>query len=658
MNEYPLNDIIYDSKIWKKDSLDEKDESSNNNIQNSKKKNNKSSKNGSMSSNSNNTNSNNTNSNCNNSNNTNSNNSDNNSISLGVNNIINNKQKINKNNGNGKKLTLPIGSISKSLKLKKETNKTSNNIGKKIQKPLESKKVSQNLPSIIGKSKEQNTNCFDKIKDKNLNEKKNNSKTKTQENKITKKNNIISKDLNYQEKNKKTNKIQSKNNDVKIIKKIGGSEENEEFEDEKDDEVLKINKVATIDIKSNFMNDHYLLPNNPFYNNTLNNYNSNNSKKPGNQICVTESDDSYNKSSSVFDPPSGRSNNSIKTFFTTNSCKGNQMDRYPHSNKYPLANVINNNENNIRNYNSNNIFYPQKNTALMGSFLSTGANSHSHSGQRYDTSNSNESGQSPHNYNVLQRQFSNSNFNNFTKSVSGTMNNNINKGAINNNMNNNMNYNYMMQINPLERHIYPSNCNSNELVFKQPFSINSSFFYKNNKGNLFSINSEPKEKQIIKLEDIARGIEKRTTVMIRNVPIKYTVEVLEKELEYFVGKYDCIYVPFDYENGGNKGYAFINLIHPYHVLLFYEVFQGKCWTFFESKKICELNYANFQGINEIMKHAKNYKGIKKPTFYINTKTKNTSIEVPKKYLYILLQTHPNLKYYENNLFNTIVLESL
>ena len=647
MNESPLNDIIYDSKIWKKDSLDEKDESSNNNIQNSKKKNNKSSKNGSMSSNSNNTNSNNTNSNCNNSNNTNSNNSDNNSISLGVNNIINNKQKINKNNGNGKKLTLPIGSISKSLKLKKETNKTSNNIGKKIQKPLESKKVSQNLPSIIGKSKEQNTNCFDKIKDKNLNEKKK-----------TKKNNIISKDLNYQEKNKKTNKIQSKNNDVKIIKKIDGSEENEEFEDEKDDEVLKINKVATIDIKSNFMNDHYLLPNNPFYNNTLNNYNSNNSKKPGNQICVTESDDSYNKSSSVFDPPSGRSNNSIKTFFTTNSCKGNQMDRYPHSNKYPLANVINNNENNIRNYNSNNIFYPQKNTALMGSFLSTGANSHSHSGQRYDTSNSNESGQSPHNYNVLQRQFSNSNFNNFTKSVSGTMNNNINNGTINNNMNNNMNYNYMMQINPLERHIYPSNCNSNELVFKQPFSINSSFFYKNNKGNLFSINSEPKEKQIIKLEDIARGIEKRTTVMIRNVPIKYTVEVLEKELEYFVGKYDCIYVPFDYENGGNKGYAFINLIHPYHVLLFYEVFQGKCWTFFESKKICELNYANFQGINEIMKHAKNYKGIKKPTFYINTKTKNTSIEVPKKYLYILLQTHPNLKYYENNLFNTIVLESL
>ena len=30
--------------------------------------------------------------------------------------------------------------------------------------------------------------------------------------------------------------------------------------------------------------------------------------------------------------------------------------------------------------------------------------------------------------------------------------------------------------------------------------------------------------------------------MIRNVPIKYTIKVLEKELEYFYGKYDCLYI--------------------------------------------------------------------------------------------------------------------
>jgi hypothetical protein len=43
------------------------------------------------------------------------------------------------------------------------------------------------------------------------------------------------------------------------------------------------------------------------------------------------------------------------------------------------------------------------------------------------------------------------------------------------------------------------------------------------------------------------------------------------------------------------------ILHPLRVLLFYERFNNKSWTHFESKNICELNLANFQGINEIQK---------------------------------------------------------
>ena len=655
MNESPLNDIIFDSKIWKKDSQDEKEESLNNTIQNKKAKNKKSSKSNSYNSSINN-------SNGTNSNNTNSNNSENNNNSININNIVNNKQKNNKININAKKLTLPISSIPYSLKIKKD--KINNMI---IKKPLETKKILQNLPTFNYKSKEQSSSAFDKIKEKFSKNKNINIKNKTKDKKNIKKNtdliNIMNKKaLNKEKKQEESNafiqinQIQTNNNNDEP--KNDNNDEIEEFEDDKDNEVLQINKVASIDIKSNFMNNKYFSSNNPYFSNSINsNNNSNNSLSK--QMCYTESDDSYNRSSSLFDPPSGRSNNSGNTFLTTNSYQGNNTDRYPYSSRFQFANTFNyqnyNTNNSNNNSNNNNIFYPRKNMALMGSFLSTGANSYSHSGQRYDTSNSNESGQSPHNFNVLQRTLSNNNLNNIN------VNNNINTG-VNNNINNNINNNniqgnYMMQINPLERQIYSSNCKSNELVFKQPFSINTSFYYKNNKGNLFSSNSEPKEKQIIKLEDIARGIEKRTTVMIRNVPIKYTVEVLEKELEYFNGKFDCIYMPFDYENGGNKGYAFLNLVNPYHVLLFYEFFQGKCWSFFESKKICELNFANFQGINEIKKHAKNYKGTKKPTFYINTGINNTNIEVPKKYLNLILEKNPCLKYYENKLFNTIIIKS-
>lgn len=290
-----------------------------------------------------------------------------------------------------------------------------------------------------------------------------------------------------------------------------------------------------------------------------------------------------------------------------------------------MANVLPGQLNNIIN---NMKSFPNKNSALMGSFLSTGANSHS--GQRFDTSNSNESGQSNENYNVFKKQFSTNNLNN----------------------------NYMMQLNPLKRY---SNNNINN--FKQPFSLNTSYYNKNKtnkiyKNNLFSNNNEPKEKLIINLENIARGIEKRTTVMIRNLPIKYTTTDLEQELIPFNGRFDCLYIPIDFENKGNKGYAFLNLVNPYHVLLFYEVFQGKCWSRHESKKICELNFAVFQGIEEIRKHANRYKKPKQPTFYINTNNfYNTSIEVPKKYLYLILEKNPNLKYYENKMHNTIIINS-
>ena len=181
---------------------------------------------------------------------------------------------------------------------------------------------------------------------------------------------------------------------------------------------------------------------------------------------------------------------------------------------------------------------------------------------------------------MKERQLSNNNINN-----------NFNFNNIkNNNSFNAVNNNYMMKmnthINTLDR--YSSTFNSNEFFFKQPFSLNTSAFYKTNKNNLFSSNNEQKIKQIINLNDIAKGIEKRTTIMIRNIPIKYTNEILEKELEFFNGKFDCIYMPFDYEKNGNKGYAFLNLVNPYHVLYFMNFSGENVGLFLTVKKILQI----------------------------------------------------------------------
>ena len=114
--------------------------------------------------------------------------------------------------------------------------------------------------------------------------------------------------------------------------------------------------------------------------------------------------------------------------------------------------------------------------------------------------------------------------------------------------------------------------------------------------------------------------------MIKNIPIRYTDEMLMKELEEFEGKFDCLYLPYDSQQCGNKGYAFINFTHTFHILLFYDKFEGKPWNPFESRKICELKFAKYQGINEIKKHSDRYKE-KKPLFF--TPHSNDKIEIPK-----------------------------
>ena len=80
--------------------------------------------------------------------------------------------------------------------------------------------------------------------------------------------------------------------------------------------------------------------------------------------------------------------------------------------------------------------------------------------------------------------------------------------------------------------------------------------------------------------------------------------------------------------------------------------------FWIQKNICELNYANFQGIEEIQNHSNNYKGSKKPNFYkSNENDNNNKIEIPYKYLDLLLQANPNMKFVENKQNNTFIVES-
>lgn len=63
--------------------------------------------------------------------------------------------------------------------------------------------------------------------------------------------------------------------------------------------------------------------------------------------------------------------------------------------------------------------------------------------------------------------------------------------------------------------------------------------------------------------------------MIRNIPNKYSKQLLLEEINSkFAGKYDFFYLPMDFQNNCNLGYAFINFIGFDGIKEFYETFNN------------------------------------------------------------------------------------
>jgi hypothetical protein len=116
-----------------------------------------------------------------------------------------------------------------------------------------------------------------------------------------------------------------------------------------------------------------------------------------------------------------------------------------------------------------------------------------------------------------------------------------------------------------------------------------------NKGAGAESKDDPIDNKI-NLENIVIGKDKRTILMIRNVPNKYTLVNLVDELNVnFMGKFDYVNLPVDYERKLNLGYAFINFLDPLHIIMFYETFYNKKWSRYRSDKKIDLNYAEKQG---------------------------------------------------------------
>ncbi|CAK9171910.1 unnamed protein product [Ilex paraguariensis] len=110
----------------------------------------------------------------------------------------------------------------------------------------------------------------------------------------------------------------------------------------------------------------------------------------------------------------------------------------------------------------------------------------------------------------------------------------------------------------------------------------------------------------LEIDRIVREEDKRTTLMIKNIPNKYTSKMLLAAIdERHRGTYDFFYLPIDFKNKCNVGYAFINMIDPPLIIPFYQAFNGKKWEKFNSEKVASLAYARIQGKAALIAHFQN-----------------------------------------------------
>eukprot|EP00448_Togula_jolla_P002755 CAMPEP_0170613030 /NCGR_PEP_ID=MMETSP0224-20130122/24049_1 /TAXON_ID=285029 /ORGANISM="Togula jolla, Strain CCCM 725" /LENGTH=272 /DNA_ID=CAMNT_0010938593 /DNA_START=116 /DNA_END=934 /DNA_ORIENTATION=+ len=99
----------------------------------------------------------------------------------------------------------------------------------------------------------------------------------------------------------------------------------------------------------------------------------------------------------------------------------------------------------------------------------------------------------------------------------------------------------------------------------------------------------------------------KTTAMLRNIPNKYTQNLLLAEVESmgFGDSYNLFYLPMDVKNHLNVGYAFINFLCPSDMLRFTETFTDYTFQHHSSRKVGIVSPAHIQGLVENLLHFSN-----------------------------------------------------
>lgn len=96
--------------------------------------------------------------------------------------------------------------------------------------------------------------------------------------------------------------------------------------------------------------------------------------------------------------------------------------------------------------------------------------------------------------------------------------------------------------------------------------------------------------------------EKRTTLVLKNLPNKFNRSVLVELLDVmgFRGLYDFVYIPIDFKTRASYGYGFVNMMDPHSAVQLHQVFNGFHDWGCDSLKVCMVEWSNRQGLSNLL----------------------------------------------------------
>lgn len=105
--------------------------------------------------------------------------------------------------------------------------------------------------------------------------------------------------------------------------------------------------------------------------------------------------------------------------------------------------------------------------------------------------------------------------------------------------------------------------------------------------------------------------EHRTTIMVKNIPCRYTQQELFEEMTSLGFKFNFMYLPHASRSPKTLGYGFINLLTPEDATSFLDLMDGYTWRSQpNSVKMAHPVYANIQGLRKNVLFYSKRKGVK------------------------------------------------